>query len=103
MRSGILAEMRPVDWVILGNVLIGWGGMVHLLFVYTHTHYTLHLQEYVANKFLRTMQSQIGYGVGAEETIVALLNKNVRLLEQFVHEPEIQTFVDLLKESREAK
>ena len=61
------------------------------------------LQEEIADKFLRTMQCQIGYGVLAEDTIAALVNNNSKLLEKYIHEPEIQTFIDLLKKSRDIK
>ena len=60
-------------------------------------------QEYIADKFLRTMQSQIGYDVRAEDTMAALVRNNTKLLEKYIHEQEIQTFLDLLKKSRDAK
>ena len=60
-------------------------------------------QEEIANKFLRTMQSQIGFNVFAEDTIAELVKNNSRLLEKYIHEPEIQTFLDLLKKSREPR
>ena len=61
------------------------------------------LQEEIANKFLRTMQSQIGYGVLAEDTIAALVNNNSKLLEKYIHDNEIQTFISLLRNSRQHK
>ncbi|XP_064398624.1 inositol 1,4,5-trisphosphate receptor type 2-like isoform X2 [Halichondria panicea] len=60
-------------------------------------------QEEIANKFLRTMQSQIGYGVLAEDTIAALVNNNSKLLEKYIHENEIQIFIQLLRNSRQNK
>ena len=50
-------------------------------------------QEEIANKFLRRMQSQIGYGVLAEDTIAALVNNNSILLEKNIHDNEIQNFI----------
>ena len=60
------------------------------------------LQEEIANKFFRTMQSQIGYRVLAEDTIAALVNNNSKLLEKYIHESqnEIQMFISLLRNSR---
>ncbi len=49
------------------------------------------------------MQSQIGFGVHAEDTIAALVNNNSKLLEKYIHENEIQTFIELLRNSRQNK
>ncbi len=49
------------------------------------------------------MQSQIGYGIRAEDTFASLVKHNSKLLEKHIHGEEIQTFIDLLKKGRETK
>ena len=47
------------------------------------------------------MQSMIGFGVLAEDTLTALVHDNHMLLGKHIKKPEIQMYVDLLKVSRE--
>jgi len=70
---------------------------------YLQYFFALIIQEEIANKFLRIMLSQIGYGVLAEDTIVDLVNYHRKLLETYIHDDEIQTFIDLLRITRQHK
>ena len=63
------------------------------LFIFTGIH---------CKKF-QLMLSQIGYNIRAEDTLAALVNDNVKLLETRIQETEIETFVNLLKKSRAPK
>ena len=57
----------------------------------------------MAQKYFITMQSMIGFGVLAEDTLTALVHDNHMLLGKHIKKPEIQMYVDLLKDSREPR
>ncbi|XP_018652463.1 putative inositol 1,4,5-trisphosphate receptor [Schistosoma mansoni] len=59
-------------------------------------------QEYLA-QYLNLMQTHIGLGIRASETITALLHNNRQLLEKRVGEQEVSAFVSLVRDNIEAR
>ena len=49
------------------------------------------------------MQSMIGFGVNAENTLTAMVNNNTKLLSTHIHMREIETFVNLLRKNRDPR
>ena len=58
-------------------------------------------QEFIAEKYFEVMQSMIGFGVNAENTLTAMVNNNTKLLSTHIHMREIETFVNLLRKNRD--
>ncbi|CAH8526099.1 unnamed protein product [Schistosoma turkestanicum] len=59
-------------------------------------------QEYLA-QYLNLMQTHIGLGIRASETITALLHNNRQLLEKRVGEQEVSAFISLVRDKIEAR
>ncbi|TNN14277.1 Inositol 1,4,5-trisphosphate receptor type 2 isoform 2 [Schistosoma japonicum] len=59
-------------------------------------------QEYLA-QYLNLMQTHIGLGMRASETITALLHNNRQLLEKHVGEQEVSAFISLVRDNVEAR
>ncbi|KAK4470965.1 hypothetical protein MN116_006470 [Schistosoma mekongi] len=59
-------------------------------------------QEYLA-QYLNLMQTHIGLGMRASETITALLHNNRQLLEKHVGEQEVSAFISLVRDNIEAR
>jgi len=57
-------------------------------------------QETVA-KYFGLMQAQIGYGLGAEDTLTFLLNSNRKLMEKHITGKEVDAYVALLERDRD--
>ncbi|VDQ03242.1 unnamed protein product [Trichobilharzia regenti] len=55
------------------------------------------------SQYLNLMQSHIGLGMRASETITALLHNNRKLLEKHVGEQEVATFISLVRDNCEAR
>ena len=61
------------------------------------------VQEFIAEKYFEVMQSMIGFGVNAENTLTAMVNNNTKLLSTHIHMREIETFVNLLRKNRDPR
>ena len=61
------------------------------------------MQEFIAENYFEVMQSMIGFGANAEDTLTAMVNNNTKLLSTHIHRREVDTFIDLLRKNRDPR
>ena len=60
-------------------------------------------QEFIAENYFEVMQSMIGFGANAEDTLTAMVNNNTKLLSTHIHRREVDTFIELLRKNRDPR